>query len=98
MASSEMEQLPEYAKEWLEFMKMMQQQGDSRYKPMELIAEREFELEDYEDDEESEFLYFAHASVFREERGDAVADVADYLRYAADGLEDETPGPVKDRK
>jgi hypothetical protein len=79
MASSEMEQLPEYAKEWLEFMKMMQQQGDSRYKPMELIAERE----------ESALLHMGDASVLSEDREDAMADAADYLRDAADGLEDD---------
>lgn len=28
------EQLPECANEWLELLKMIQQQGDSRYKPM----------------------------------------------------------------
>lgn len=78
------EQLPECAKEWLELLKVMEQQDDPRYKPT--LQEWKIELED---GEESGFFYIGDASVFSEEREVAMADVADYLRYAADGLEDE---------
>ena len=79
-----------FDQEWRDFITAMQQDGDMRWKPMVLVCEREVESDE---DEESEWYYIAAKEVFdtmpATEAPVPVPVVAQYLRWAADGLEDK---------